>query len=52
LWKLYPDLRFGQLVIFIEESMKKETPYYAEEDKWIRTIEKLITEKKNKKTPI
>ena len=47
LWKLYPDMRFSQMIYLIAEEMKVNDIFYSEEDKWIKAIDNLIERRKS-----
>ena len=38
LWKQYPDMRFGQLVINIFHDLGKD-PWYLEDDAWMEILD-------------
>lgn len=42
LWRLYPDLRFGQLVTIIGDGLKMDM-FDAEERDWVKRIEILLS---------
>lgn len=43
-WKLYPDFRFWQLILMLNDTFESD-PFFMEEDKLIDHIEGLIKKK-------
>ena len=43
LWKLYPDMRFGQLIINLLDNPGKD-PWCIEDDAWTEIIETYLKE--------
>lgn len=43
LWKLYPDMRFGQLIINLLDNPGKD-PWCIEDDVWMEMIETYLKE--------
>ncbi len=42
LWKKYPDLRFGQLVMNLQATINKNSdPFYTEDDQMLQAIRSL-----------
>ena len=41
LWKQYPDMRFGQLIINLLDNLGKE-PWYLEDDAWAEYLDKYL----------
>lgn len=46
-WKLYPDLRFAQIMLRFWSTFESD-PFYIEEDRMIKHIQKLIDERNKK----
>lgn len=42
LWKLYPDLRFFQLVEFIKKQLNVVDAFYIEDNETLKIIENLL----------
>lgn len=38
LWKQYPDMRFGQLIINLLDNLGRD-PWYTEDDAWMEFLE-------------
>lgn len=47
LWKIHPDLRFGQLVVLMQYTGSVADIFHPEEDEWLQVINKLIEYKKD-----
>lgn len=45
LWKKYPDLRFGQLVMNLQATISKNLdPFYTEDDVMLQAIRKMYNQ--------
>jgi hypothetical protein len=43
IWKKYPDLRLGQLIVNLLPSNFRSDPFYVEDEWWIAEIDRRLT---------